>query len=68
MYYAEISSNGAYMHSFSCLRWFAVIPSALAGGYAAYFVGGLLNRISITLFLGPPEGWIELISEESEKR
>lgn len=44
----------------SGLRWIILEPTALIAGYLAYLVGGFINRLSITLFMGPPEGWIQL--------
>jgi hypothetical protein len=38
-----------------------VLPSAAVCGYLAYFVGGFINNVSITLYLGaPPEGWLKV--------
>lgn len=39
-----------------------VLPAATVCGYLAYFVGGFINNVSITLFLGaPPEGWLKVV-------
>lgn len=41
--------------------WIMVLPAATVCGYLAYFVGGFINNVSITLFLGaPPEGWLKV--------
>ena len=38
-----------------------VLPAATVCGYLAYFVGGFINNVSITLYLGaPPEGWLKV--------
>ena len=46
-------------------RWIAVLPAAAVCGYLAYFIGGLINNLSIALYLGTPaEGWLK-IAEDS---
>jgi hypothetical protein len=46
------------------LRWIAVLPAATLCGYLAYFVGGFINNLSITLYLGaPPEGWLKVTAD-----
>jgi len=41
-----------------------VLPAAMVCGYVAYFVGGFINNLSITLFLGsPPEGWLKIAAD-----
>ncbi|HEY2919925.1 MAG TPA: hypothetical protein VGK77_13145 [Candidatus Binatia bacterium] len=46
------------------LRWIAVLPAAMVCGYLAYFVGGFINNLSITLYLGaPPEGWLKVTAD-----
>ena len=46
------------------LRWIAVLPAATVCGYLAYFVGGFINNVSITLYLGvPPEGWLKVTTD-----
>ena len=43
------------------LRWIVVLPAAIVCGYLAYLVGGIINNLSITLYLGsPPEGWLKI--------
>ena len=33
-------------------------------GYLAYFVGGYINNLSLTLFLGsPPDGWLKVSTD-----
>ncbi len=44
----------------SWLRWTLVAPAALIAGYLAYSIGGFVNRLSITLIMGPPTGWVQL--------
>lgn len=37
------------------------LPAAMVCGYLAYFVGGFINNVSITSYLGaPPEGWLKV--------
>jgi len=46
------------------LRWVALLPGALVAGYAAYLVGGTINNLSITLYMGrPPNGWTKLLGD-----
>ena len=46
------------------LRWVVMLPVAMVCGYLAYFVGGFINNLSITLFLGsPPEGWLKITAD-----
>jgi hypothetical protein len=46
------------------LRWIVVLPAALVCGYLAYLVGGFINNLSITLYLGsPPEAWLKVTAE-----
>jgi hypothetical protein len=46
------------------LRWILLLPVAAVCGYLAYFVGGFINNLSITLYLGaPPEGWFKVASD-----
>jgi len=41
-----------------------VLPAAAVCGYAAYYLGGLLNNLSIVLYTGAPlEGWLKLASD-----
>ena len=49
------------------LRWMLLGPAALIAGYLAYLVGGSVNRLSITLVMGPPEGWVQLAAIFSEQ-
>jgi len=42
------------------LRWILLVSASLFAGYVAYLVGGFVNRLSITVFLGPPEGWVQI--------
>jgi len=45
-------------------RWIAVLPAAAVCGYLAYFIGGFINNLSITLYLGaPPEGWLKIAAD-----
>ena len=44
------------------LRWIFVFPVALLFGYLAYLVGGFINNLTIALFFGPVEGWVEMVS------
>lgn len=44
----------------SRLRWIMLGPTALIAGHLAYLASGFINRLSIALFMGPPEGWIQL--------
>lgn len=38
-----------------------MLPVATVCGYLAYFVGGFINNVSTTLYLGvPPEGWLKV--------
>ena len=46
------------------LRWIVVLPAATVCGYLAYLVGGFINNLSITLYLGaPPEGWLKVAAD-----
>lgn len=46
------------------LRWIVSLPAATVCGYLAYFVGGFINNLSITLYLGaPPEGWVKVAAD-----
>jgi len=46
------------------LRWIIFLPTAAVCGYLAYFVGGLINNLVITLFLGAPsEGSFKVASD-----
>ena len=46
------------------LRWIAVLPVATVCGYLAYFVGGFINNLSITLYIGaPPGGWLKVTAD-----
>lgn len=41
-----------------------VLPAAMVCGYLAYFLGGFINNLSITLSLGaPPEGWLKVAAD-----
>ena len=44
----------------STSRWILLLPAAVAAGYLAYLVGGTINRVSMTMFVGPLEGWYSL--------
>ena len=45
-------------------RWIIVLPAAAVCGYAAYYLGGLLNNLSIVLYTGEPlEGWLKIASD-----
>jgi len=42
----------------------AVLPAATACGYLAYVLGGFINNLLITLYLGtPPEGWLKVTAD-----
>lgn len=46
------------------VRWIAVLPAATVCSYLAYIVGGFINNLSITLYLGtPPEGWLKVTTD-----
>ena len=46
------------------LRWIVVLPAATVCGYLAYLVGGFINNLSITLYLGAPlEGWLKVTAD-----
>ncbi len=46
------------------LRWIAVLPAAMAGGYLAFIVGGFINNLSITMYLEAlPEGWLKISAD-----
>jgi hypothetical protein len=41
-----------------------VLPAAIVCGSLAYLVGGIINNLSITLYLGsPPEGWLKITAD-----
>ena len=41
-----------------------MLPAGTLCGYLAYFVGGFINNLSITLYLGaPPEGWLKVSAD-----
>ena len=43
------------------LRWIFFLPVSVICGYLAYLVGGTLNNLSITLFIGSPAtGWMRV--------
>ncbi len=44
----------------STFRWILLLPGALSAGYLVYLVGGTINRVSMTMFAGPLEGWYSL--------
>ena len=39
-----------------------MLPVALICAYIAWFVGGFINNLTIALFFGPVEGWMEMVS------
>jgi len=46
------------------LRWIVALPVAMVCGYLTYLVGGFINNLSITLFIGsPPEGWLKIAAD-----
>ncbi len=46
------------------LRWITVLPGATVCGYLAYFIGGFINNLSITLSFGAPlDGWVKVAAD-----
>lgn len=46
------------------LRWIAVLPVATVCGYLAYFVGGFINNLTTSWYLGVPlEGWPKIATD-----
>jgi len=44
------------------IRWISFLPVSIVCGYLAYLVGGTINNLSTTLFLGTPlTGWIKVV-------
>ena len=54
-----VSSQGGRV---AAIRWIVAFPVAPICGYLAYLVGGAINNVTTSLFLGEPlAGWIKVL-------